>query len=84
MLNPFNINGTPLISRNFYVAVESDTVDIPVQGFGVYVSGAGSLVVQNSDGVVVTFPFVPSGTVVPIQIKRLMTATAATGIIILA
>jgi hypothetical protein len=84
MLNPFNINGTPLTSRNFYVATESDTVDLAVQGFAIYVPTGGTVVAQNSDGVVVTFANVPLGTIIPIQIKRLMTATAAAGVVILA
>jgi ABC-type uncharacterized transport system permease subunit len=84
MLNPFNINGTPLTSRNFYAPAENDSVDLVTQGFGVFVSGGGNLVVQNSDGVVVTINSVAPSTFIPIQIKRLMTATTATGIIIMA
>ena len=83
MSDKFNRLDGAVTSRNFYAPAESDT-DVLKQGGGVYVGGAGNLVVDNWHDQTITFTAVPAGTFIPIQIKRLRTATTATGVIVLA
>ena len=65
-------------SKHFYLASENDSTDLPRLPKALYVSVTGDVVVHNLDGVSVTFPAVPAGTILPIRAKRLLTATTAT------
>jgi hypothetical protein len=48
---------------------------------GLYVGGAGNVIVETEGGTTVTFTAVPVGTVLPIRIKRLRAGTTATNIL---
>lgn len=48
---------------------------------GVWVGGAGNLVVEMLNGASATFTAVPAGTLVPIQVRKVMAATTATNIV---
>lgn len=56
---------------------KSDSVEFSTTR-GVYVGGAGDLVVKMNGGNTVTFSAVPAGTLLPIQIIQFRTASTAT------
>lgn len=66
------------------VAVTKANSDIPVTR-RLYIGGAGDVVVymndESTDDTVVTFSGVPAGTVLPIAVRQVRTATTATLII---
>jgi len=64
------------------VVTKSDTVEIPVTR-ALYVGVGGDIAVTMADGQVVTFVGVPTGVVLPIQVSKVMAATAATSILAL-
>jgi hypothetical protein len=66
------------------VAVTPSDVTVLIPTIGVYVGGAGNVAVTMLNGAVVTFTAPPVGTVLPIQVTKVMaTNTTATLIIAL-
>ncbi len=67
------------------VVTPSDTVVIPGgPARGLYIGGAGNIVVVFTDDSTCTFTGVPAGTVLPVQCKRVnSTNTTATSIVAL-
>lgn len=65
----------------------NDSTDLTVNARGLYVGGAGNLVVlmagESSDAATVTFVGVAAGTVLPIRVRRVTTSTTATSIVAL-
>lgn len=60
----------------------NDNADIPQPCTGLYVGGAGVLVVVTLNNVEVTFGGVPAGAILPIQVRRVkVTGTTATLIV---
>lgn len=67
---------------------ESDTADITLtegvaEGCVLYVGTGGDLVVTTIAGDVVTFKNVPSGTFVPVQVRKLMAASSVADVVAL-
>ncbi len=64
--------------------VTSDTVNIvhpngdTTASCEVYVGGAGNVVVETSGGDIVTFTAVPVGSILPVSVKKVTTASTAT------
>jgi hypothetical protein len=57
----------------------NNNVDLPNGVTGIYVGGTGHLRIQTLDGAFPTFSAVPVGTVIPVQIRRVMASgTSAT------
>tara|TARA_R100000365_G_C2737740_1_gene66802 strand:+ start:451 stop:717 length:267 start_codon:yes stop_codon:yes gene_type:complete len=66
-------------------AITSADADLAYVTRGLYVGGAGNLVVRPADGGGdVTFVGVPAGTTLPIRVTQVRAATTATGIVGLA
>lgn len=72
------------VSAYHAVAVtKSDTTIIPTTK-GLYVGGTGAVVVtMNSGATPITFAAVPAGAILPIQVTKVLNATAATNILAL-
>ncbi len=70
-------------ARNAVAVTKSDTVDQPYKSL--FVGGAGNVTVlminATDDSQTVTFTAVAAGTMLPIQVRRIMAATTATLII---
>ena len=60
------------------VLSEHDTNELSYMTRAVYVAVTGDVVVTMSDNVDCTFSAVPAGTILPIRIRRLKTASTAT------
>lgn len=58
----------------FAAITKSDTDDIPLTR-AVYVGGAGDLVAVDVDGTATTFSAVPAGTLLPIRVRRINSAS---------
>jgi len=59
----------------------SDTVDLPVLTRGIYVGGAGDVVVVFKNDATATFTAVPAGTLLPVAARRInSTGTTATNL----
>lgn len=77
------------ISTNTFAAstaftiTPNDSTDLPSAARAIYVGGTGNMVVQMaSDASQVTFSGIPAGTLIPIQVSRVLaTNTTATLII---
>ena len=69
--------------NNLVSITPSDSTDRPQVSRGIYVGGAGNLVVTPAaGGSNVTFVAVPAGTVLPIRVSRILaTSTTATSLI---
>ncbi len=69
--------------NNLVAITPSDSTDLPQVSRGIYVGGAGNLVVTPAaGGSNVTFVGVPAGTVLPIRVSRVLsTSTTATSLI---
>jgi hypothetical protein len=66
------------------VLTKSDTDELAVKSRAIYVGGAGDLNVVMASGTTVLFSAVPAGTILPIQIKQLLsTSTTATLVVAL-
>lgn len=67
-------------ARKAVAVTKSDTADQGLSGCrGLYIGGAGDVtVILKDDTAAVTFSAVPVGTILPLQVKRLMNATTAT------
>jgi hypothetical protein len=64
-----------------YPIVTSDSTVLDPTPRSLYVGGAGDLTVTGVDGIDVTFPSVPAGTVMPIRCTKVKaTGTTATNI----
>lgn len=48
---------------------------------GLYIGGTGSVIVRGRSGTSVTFAGVPAGTILPINVNRVMAASTATSIV---
>jgi hypothetical protein len=75
----------PVASARKSVAVTpSDSTDIASVVRGLYVGTTGNVVVVNLDDTTCTFTSVPSGTILPVQCKRVnSTSTTASSIVAL-
>ena len=58
-----------------FAITKSDTVDFPFYVRGIYVGGAGDVVVVNIDGSTVRFEAVPAGTILPVKARRVNSAS---------
>jgi hypothetical protein len=67
----------------FSAITPSDSTVLPSGIQGVWVGGAGNLVVKGLDGVTATFTAVPAGTLIRGQFTRVMAATTATSLVAL-
>jgi hypothetical protein len=79
-----NMNeGLTAPGNNLIAITPSDSTDLPQVSRGIYVGGAGNLVVTPAaGGSNVTFVAVPAGTVLPIRVTRVLsTSTTATSLI---
>ena len=86
--DPFSSNSTGLDSpgRNAVAVTPNDSTDLTVQPRGIYVGGAGDVVVQmlNASNAIadVTFVGVAAGSLLPIRPTRVKaTSTTATNIV---
>ena len=62
-----------------FAITKSDTTDFAYYVRGIYVGGAGNVVVVNIDGTTCTFSSVPAGTILPVKARRVnSTDTTAT------
>lgn len=68
---------------NLVAITPSDSTDLPQVSRGIYVGGAGNIVVTPAaGGSNVTFSAVPAGTVLPIRVSRVLsTSTTATSLV---
>lgn len=65
-----------------FAITKSDTTDFTYYVRGIYVGGAGNVVVVNMDGSTVTFAGVPAGTILPVKARRVnSTSTTATDMV---
>lgn len=64
----------------FGITPADATVLTPTWG-GLFIGGAGNVVVTTLDGNIVTFTGVLAGTILPIVVTRVRTATTATNIV---
>ena len=65
-----------------FAITKSDTTDFTFYVRGIYVGGAGDVVVVNMDGTTATFSSVPAGTVLPVKARRVnSTNTTATNMV---
>lgn len=62
-------------------AITAADSDLAQPARGLYVGGAGNLVITTTGGSVVTLSNVPAGVFVPISVKRVAAATTATNIV---
>lgn len=70
--------------NNAAAVTPSDTVDLSDVTTGLWVGGAGNVVVIMNGGQTVTFTGVPAGTLLPIRVSRVKaTSTTATNMIAL-
>ncbi len=82
MANRFVSTVTAAASTAFSIT-PSDTVDLTSNTRALYVGGTGNMVVQMAgDGSQVTFSGIPAGTILPIQVSRVL-ATLTTATLIL-
>ena len=77
-------NTGPTSSTHAAVVVPSDTADLAFASKGVWVGGAGDLVVTMMGGEKVKFTAVPAGTLLPICVSRIWsTSTTATLVLVI-
>lgn len=71
-------------ARHAAAVVKSDTVDLATVTKGVWVGGAGNMVVIMADGTQVTITGIPAGCLLPICVSRILsTNTTATNMLAL-
>lgn len=75
---PFHSGAEAAPSFSWKPVTPSDSTVLPAGCRGLYVGGAGTVVVVGDDGVTGTFTAVPVGTFMPIGPRKVMAATAAT------
>ena len=76
-----NVDGLTPYTRGAAVT-KSDTTVLEITQ-ALYIGGAGAVTVTMADGGDVTFTAVPVGTILPIQVSKVLAATAATAIVAL-
>lgn len=65
-----------------FAITKSDATDFRYYVRGIYVGGAGDVVVVNPDGTTCTFSSVPAGTILPVKARRVnSTSTTATNMV---
>jgi hypothetical protein len=65
-----------------FAITKHDTTDFAFYVRGIYVGGAGDVVVVNPDGSTCTFVGVPAGTILPVKARRVnSTSTTATSMV---
>lgn len=78
-------NSSPSLSgpaAHGFAVTPNDSTTLSETTRALYVGSAGTVAVLMASGASVTFPGVPSGTVLPVRVTRVMaTGTSATGII---
>lgn len=73
-----------LVPKNAAAVTKSDTTLLPDDNVGLYVGGAGDVVVDMAGGATdITFKAVPVGTTLRGEFKRVKAATTATLILVL-
>jgi len=60
-----------------FAVTPSDDVDLPFRTRAIWVGDGGDLAVQWPDGTTTTFTAVPTGTLLPIRVDRVLEATDA-------
>lgn len=64
------------------VVTPSDTVEMTINTAALYVGGTGNVALVTSGGDTVTFTAVPAGTILPVQVNKVLaTGTTATLIV---
>jgi len=66
---------------NAAAVTKSDSTVLSPIPRGLYVGGAGDLVVTMAGGGDITFTAVPAGTILPIRVSKVKAATSATAIV---
>lgn len=74
----FSRHGVTSVARKFIPVTTSNTVAVPAGAVGLYVGGAGNVVVTDEDGGTATFTAVPVGSFLPISPVLVNTASTAT------
>jgi hypothetical protein len=70
--------------RQVRAVTPSDTVNLPIPTYALWVGGAGTLSVVNSEGQTIAIAAVPAGALIPITVTRVRaTGTSATAILAL-
>lgn len=64
-----------------FAITPDDAAALPRLTRSLYVGGGGDLTVEMERGEVVTFVSVPAGTLLPLQLRKVTTATTATSLI---
>lgn len=71
-------------ARQWVAVTPSNTVNLPAGCCGLFVGGTGDIAAVGADGVVIVFPAIEAGRILPIGPIRInVTSTTATGIIAL-
>jgi hypothetical protein len=68
---------------NAIAVTESDSEDLSSFSRAIYIGGDGNLTVEMASGQEVTFTGLIAGTVLPIRVRKVKTATTATNIVAL-
>lgn len=76
-----DIFGATAKAYTLYAASAQNTIGN--RGCNLYVGGTGTLVVTTIDGSEATFAAVPAGTILPVQVVKLKSASTATSVIAL-
>lgn len=64
-----------------FTITPDDNTNLPRLTRGIYVGGSGDLTVEMERGEQVTFTSVPAGALLPLQLRKVTTATTATSLI---
>lgn len=77
----------PIHSGNYTgaaIVTKSDADELPIYARALYVGGTGNINLITRDGQTVLFSTIPAGTIIPIQVKQVLsTSTTATTIVAL-
>ena len=80
-IDPYYPSGASGPARHMFAITPDDVAEFEYLSTGIYVGGSGDVVVIDPDsGAAVTFFAVPAGTILPIRVARVMTATTATNL----
>ena len=70
-------------ASNAMEVTENDSTDLSNISRAVYIGGDGDLTVEMAGGQVVAFTGLLAGTLLPIRVKKVKTATTATNVVVL-
>lgn len=79
----FSRHGLTSVSKKFVAVTPSNSANVPPGALGIYVGGAGNVVVTDIDGVTTTFTAVPVGALLPVSPVKITTASTATLMVLL-